>query len=160
MFPNFRSLPSSEVTSLSPSGVFECELPEYRMCFPLSELMTVVVCSSPVSATMMASLWSIHKPISVFNRCSLSLSAKPDALEIDEAALDIRVDQLHPHPVAHIQTLDSLHQLAFHGDAQQPDPGALLGGARNDGVKLLPDPRLEQQRGGRFLHTALHLRGF
>ena len=50
-----------------------------------------------------------------------------------------------------------MHQLAFHRRPQDADPGPLLRSARDDRVELLPDPRLQQERGGRFPHLALDL---
>src|SRR5436190_8665276 len=85
--------------------------------------------------------------------------ASCDAREVDEPALDVGADELHPHAVADVETLGALLELALDRRLEQPHPGALLGSAGDDAVELLPDALFEEQRRRRLAHLALDLGG-
>src|SRR5512132_91620 len=59
--------------------------------------------------------------------------ALASADEVDEAALDVGVDELHPHAVADVEPLEAADELAFDGGVEDADPRALLGRAGHDG---------------------------
>ena len=79
------------------------------------------------------------------------------AREVDEAALRIGVDQLHPHPVSDVEPFPASLHAPFHVRIQDPHPRALVGGAGDERVEALADTALEQQRGGRLSHLTLDL---
>ena len=68
-----------------------------------------------------------------------------DAFEIDKSLLNVHGDQLHTNLVANIQARKPLDELAFNGKGEKPDPGALRGSARDNGIELVSEPRFEQQ---------------
>src|SRR5512133_2553237 len=57
--------------------------------------------------------------------------------EVDEAALDVGVDELHPDAVADVEPLEAAHELALDRRLEDADPGPLLGRAGHDGVEPL-----------------------
>src|SRR5688572_8977447 len=90
-------------------------------------------------------------------RCSAARARKPrarrsrsaaDAHEVDEAALDVCVDELDAHAIAHVEVLEAAHDLAFGRRAQDPNPRALLRSAGDDAVEALAAAIGEQQRFG------------
>src|SRR5438552_3146234 len=66
-----------------------------------------------------------------------SASREPLALL---AALDVRAHQLHAHPVADVDPLESADDLPFHRRPEHARPRALEGRAGHDRVEPLADP--------------------
>jgi len=62
-------------------------------------------------------------------------------------------------PLADIHPGESLNQLSFDRHGEEPDPCSLWRSAGHNGVELFSDPRLEQERGGRFGDLSFHLVG-
>ena len=57
------------------------------------------------------------------------------AHKVDEAALDVGVDQLDVDVVAHVKTLEPALQPAFGRRLEEPDPRAFIRCAGDDGVE-------------------------
>ena len=55
--------------------------------------------------------------------------------EVDEAALDVGVEQFHADAVAYVETLEPALQLPFDRWLEEPHPGALRGRAGDEGVE-------------------------
>ena len=81
------------------------------------------------------------------------------ACEIDEAALHVRVQELHANRVADVESLEALHQASFGERLRDAHPRALVGGPGDHGIELLADARLQQQRRGGFAYLTLDFRG-
>src|SRR5271157_3409713 len=81
----------------------------------------------------------------------------PRADEVDIAALHVRVHELHAKAVADPPALEPLLKLPLDRGVEKADPEALLAGAGDCGVELLPDPWRQQQRGRGLDHLALDL---
>jgi hypothetical protein len=77
--------------------------------------------------------------------------------EIDEAALDVGAEELHPHALADVEAVLAAHDPALDGRAEHPHPGPLRGGAGHDAVEALALARREQHRRGRLLDLPLDL---
>jgi len=75
-----------------------------------------------------------------FHETPLSMPVRADFFEIDVSPLNICVDQLHPDLFTDIQTLESIHQLAFNGHGKKADPRSLLRSTCDDRVKPFSDP--------------------
>src|SRR5260370_40761677 len=66
--------------------------------------------------------------------------------EVDEAALDVGVEQRDAHAVADVEPLRSTDQLSFHLRLQDADPGALRGRAGHDRGERLAHARGQAER--------------
>ena len=69
------------------------------------------------------------------------------------------MDQFDTNPFAHIQPLEPLDQPSLQRRLKKTHPGTLGGRTGDQGLKALPDPRFEEQRGGRFPDLTLHFPG-
>ena len=52
-----------------------------------------------------------------------------DSLEVDEPPLHVRVNELHPNPVAYVDPLETVNQLPLDRRVKKVDPRAFGGGA-------------------------------
>ena len=99
----------------------------------------ICVSISSVRVTITASRWSCTNRTH-FHETLLSLPVRADFFEIDVSLLDVCVDQLNPDLFTDIQTLESVHQLAFNGHGKKTDPRSLLGSTGDDRVEPFSDP--------------------
>ena len=65
-------------------------------------------------------------------------------LEVDVPALHVGMHKFHVHSLAYIHAGKPARKPSFYRGIEQPDPGALFRGARNDPVEALADPVLQQ----------------
>src|SRR5581483_3879991 len=87
--------------------------------------------------------------------CPASSSVRPH--EIDEACLDIHIDQLHAHSLADVETVESMHDLSFDWRMEDARPRSFGSGAGADAVEALADAVAQQTRRGWFPHLPLDL---
>jgi hypothetical protein len=66
---------------------------------------------------------------------TVALEGASIALEVDETALDVGVDQLDVDAVAHVETLEPALQPAFGRRLEEPHPRSLRGGTGDEGVE-------------------------
>src|SRR4051794_23884586 len=59
----------------------------------------------------------------------------PRTFKVDEAALDIRAQELHADAVADVDARIAANDASFNRRLQDPHPGALVGGAGHDALK-------------------------
>lgn len=62
-----------------------------------------------------------------------------DFLEIDISLVDIGMDELHPEPVAYINTFMPIDQSTFNGRMKDAYPCPFVGSTRTHGIKLFSD---------------------
>src|SRR5512140_700451 len=79
--------------------------------------------------------------------------------EIDEAALRVGVDELHPHPIPDVEPLRSLSDAALDRRVEDAGPRPLGRGAGDDAVELAPDLAVEQASCRYLGDQAFHLLG-
>src|SRR5205807_8927703 len=79
------------------------------------------------------------------------------AVEIDEPALDIGMDELAARDVTDVEVRGAVDDLAYDRGAAEAHPRPLRRGAGHDRVEALRDARREEERGGGFPGAALHL---
>src|SRR5258708_7896889 len=89
---------------------------------------------------------SAHPEAGAPGACLRRLAAR----EIDEPALDVRLDELDRDLLPDVETLEALDQLPLHRRAEDPDPGPFLRDGGDHPLETLPDPRLEEESRGRF----------
>jgi hypothetical protein len=82
-----------------------------------------------------------------------------DSLEVDKSALHIGVHQLHANPLTHVDPLETLRQFPLNWRMKQADPGALGGGAGDEGLEAFPDSGFEQYGRCGFFELPFHLSG-
>src|SRR6266581_5478375 len=91
-------------------------------------------------------------------RSALGILRSTDAArEIDEAALDVGLEELDRDPFPDVETLEPVDHLPLHGGTEDPDPDPLLGHGGDHSLEPFPDPGLQEERRSRFPHLALHL---
>ena len=61
------------------------------------------------------------------------MAGRVSAREVDEAALDVGGDEAHLDAVADVEAVRAAHELPSTGGLEDAHPGALLGGAGDDG---------------------------
>jgi hypothetical protein len=81
-----------------------------------------------------------------------------DPVKINESSLDVHGDQLNTNPVTEIDALNPLLH-PFNRHIEKPNPVALSGCARNQGLKFLADSRFEQGRSYGFADLPFHFVG-
>ena len=82
-----------------------------------------------------------------------------DAAEVDEAALDIGVEELDANVIAHFEAFKAEGQPAFGRRLEKPNPSAFVRCASDDGVELLSNLARKQQRSGGLVDPALNFGG-
>jgi hypothetical protein len=87
----------------------------------------------------------------------LSLPGKP--FKINKTPINVRLNQLDADPVTHINNFEPLDQPSLQRWVKETHPGTLGGRAGDQGLEMLPDPRFEDQGGGRFPNLSLHFSG-
>jgi len=65
--------------------------------------------------------------------------ATSDAAEVYETALDVGVDEFDANGIAHFESLKTEREPAFGRRLEEPNPGAFVRCAGDDGVELLSD---------------------
>src|SRR5258706_8526068 len=88
---------------------------------------------------------------------ALRLSPLGSADEVDVAAFDVYVDQLHVDTVADVDSMRAVDDLALNRRVEDSHPCSLLRGAGDDSVETLADARLEDAGRGRLANLPLHL---
>src|SRR6266849_6878935 len=73
-------------------------------------------------------------------RCGPEEASRLAAREVDEAAIDVGVDEFDPHAVADVETFEASHEPTLDRWPEDADPGALLGRACYERVEPLADP--------------------
>src|SRR4030095_17087798 len=66
--------------------------------------------------------------------------------KIDEATLDVGVDELNGHAVADIEPVKAPDDASFRRRPRNPNPSPLVRGAGHDALERRSDPRGQQQR--------------
>jgi len=69
------------------------------------------------------------------------------------------VDELHAHPIPHVEPLGAVFQPALDRRIENPGPGPLRGGAGDDPVELGADPVAQQARRRRLPRETLDFLG-
>src|SRR5206468_605142 len=77
--------------------------------------------------------------------------------EVDEAALNVGVNELHAYPIADIKTLEAAHDFPLRRWPEDADPRTLLGRARHNCIERLSYLRCKKERRRRLPHLPLHL---
>src|SRR3954470_11754328 len=67
--------------------------------------------------------------------------------EVDEAGVDVHIDQLQVHPLADVQSIEAMHDLPFDRRMKHAGPRPLRARAGDDPVEALADAVLEQTGG-------------
>ena len=95
------------------------------------------------------------------SRCSSSTGRGSetalDTHEVDEAALRVRVHELHAHPVADVEPLLTTLDATLDRRVEDADPRALGRRAGHDAVELLADAARQETRGRSLPHHPLDL---
>ena len=73
-----------------------------------------------------------------------------DALEVDEAALRVRVNQAHAYAIADVEAFLSALDAPLDRRIEDADPRALRRRAGDDALELLPDAARQQQAAAAF----------
>lgn len=68
--------------------------------------------------------------------------------EVDEAALDVRAEELHPHAIADIESPEPLLEPSFHRRLENPHPRSLGRSAGHDRFKNLTNAIRKEERLG------------
>jgi hypothetical protein len=63
-----------------------------------------------------------------------------DPLKIDEPSVNIRVNQLHANPVAHVNPLKAMHEPPFDRHIKKANPGTFGCRTGDDCIEPFPDP--------------------
>ena len=79
--------------------------------------------------------------------------------EVDEALLDVGVDELDVDAVADFQAGVAADEFAFDGWLKDADPGAFFGGAGDEAVVLVAELAGEEEGGGGFLDREIDFGG-
>src|SRR5262249_51364135 len=77
--------------------------------------------------------------------------------EIDEATLDVGVDELDADAISDIELLESVHESSLSGRMNDSDPCPLRRSPGHDGIESFADPRFEEQRRCGLSHLTFHL---
>src|SRR6266851_4257091 len=81
----------------------------------------------------------------------------PDAREVYEAASWIRQEKLDPNSFANTKALFSTHYPSINRGLDQAGKGSFWRDARDDRIKLIPDPLFKHHCGSDFAHLSLDL---